>query len=285
MDDYSVKANVDDISDPQELKRFFLDRERALIEAKEYAEIANQAKSELLVMISHELRIPLVGMIGMAKLLSIDALLPGQRSEIEEIVKGGEHLLSLVDDLSRLAKLETGEMKLQVASFDLRLLIEEITKMLAFQAEEKGIGFLVDYEEEVPHLVMGDVRVLRQVLLNLVENALKFTEHGYILIKVACLRRAGAETELELSVQDTGVGIAVDKQQLLIQQFSQKQSSLIHRYDSGNLGLTISKAFIELMNGRMNVRSEVGRGSIFSCVIPFTFSSQKPRKADALSDR
>lgn len=245
-------------------------REQALIDAKEKAEAANRAKSEFLAMVSHELRLPLTAILGMAQLLSLDCLLPVQHEQVKDIVEASERLLGVIDDLLDLSKLEAGKMELQLASLDLRKLLEEIATMLTFQAKSKGLELLVSYDEDAPYLVLGDARAIRQIVLDLVDNALKFTEQGYILIRVRCQEQTAQQAHLVLSIEDTGVGIAADKLQIIFERFNQGDTSYRRRYDGAGLGLTISKAYTELMGGIMMVESQAGKGSIFSCHIPFT---------------
>jgi len=247
--------------------------EAMLREAKDRAEAANLAKSEFLAMISHELRIPLTGIIGMAQLLSVDCLLPGQRDQVEDIIKASEHLLSLVNDLLDLTRLEAGKIELQPAPLDLRRLIEDITNILIFQAKVKGLELLVDYQGDVPSQIIGDARALRQILLNLLGNAVKFTEQGYIVIAVKALRQVDDQTLLEITVKDTGIGIPPDKLRMIFDRFKQADSSYSRRYGGLGMGLTLSKAYVELMGGHMEVDSQAGQGSTFVCTIPFVLHS------------
>ncbi len=247
--------------------------EQSLIEAKERAESANRAKSEFLAMISHELRIPLSGIIGMAQLLSVDCLLPGQHDQVEDIIKASEHLLSLVNDLLDLNRLEAGRIELQQAPLDLRQLIEDITDILVFQARVKGLELLVDYEGNVPNKVIGDARALRQVLLNLLGNAVKFTDQGYITVAIKPMQLTSERATLEITIKDTGIGIPADKLNQIFDRFHQADSSYSRRYGGLGMGLTLSKAYVELMGGHMDVESQPGQGSTFICTIPFALQN------------
>lgn len=241
----------------------------ALIAAKERAEAANRAKSEFLGIVSHELRLPLTGILGMAHMLHLEYLLPVQREQVEDIIQSSEHLLALVDDLLDVAKLDAGKMELSLVPLDLRKLLEETATMLTFQTSSKGLELLVSYDEGTPHRIVGDARALRQIVLNLVGNALKFTEQGYISIRVKCLSQTDTTAQLMISIEDTGVGIAEDKLQEIFESFKQDDIDYKRRYSGAGLGLTISRAYIELMGGKLEVQSQLGRGSIFSCIIPF----------------
>lgn len=238
--------------------------------AKERAESANRAKSEFLGVVSHELRLPLTGILGMAHMLDLECLLPAQHEQVVDIIKSSEHLLALVDDLLDLAKLEMGKIELKPAPLNLREVLEETATMLMYQTHSKGLKLLISYEEETPQHVIADARALRQIIINLVGNALKFTEQGYILIRVKCLSQAQSQAQIELSIEDTGLGIVKDKLKMIFNHFQQSDSAgYHHRYDDIGLGLTISKAYVELMGGTITAQSQLGKGSIFSCVIPF----------------
>lgn len=252
-----------------------LEREKfyaqALLEEKERAETASRVKSEFLAAVSHQLRIPLTGIIGMAQLLNLDCLLPGQKEQVEDILKASEHLLSLVNDLLDLTKLEAGKMDLHPSVVDLKTLIEEIANMLYLQANMKGLELVVNYEQDAPHFVVTDARIIRQILLNLISNALKFTEKGYILIQVKCLQEKTGTAVLEFQVQDTGVGIAEADRKIIFDRFSRVYSTNFQqRYGGSGLGLTLTKHLVELLGGNIWVESEEGKGSAFIYTIPFS---------------
>lgn len=243
---------------------------QALLEEKNRAVIASQAKSEFLAAVSHQLRIPLTGIIGMAQLLNLDCLLPGQKEQVEDIIKASEHLLSLVNDLIDLTKLEAGKMELHPAVVDLKLLLEEIINMLLLDAKMKGLEFILNYEQDVPNSVVTDARAIRQIFLNLMSNALKFTEKGYILIQVKCLQEKAGNVFLEFRVQDTGTGISEDKKRIIFDRFSSTDASHTRRYDGMGLGLTLTKHLVELLGGNIWVEGEVDKGSTFVFTIPFS---------------
>lgn len=238
--------------------------------AKERAEAANQAKTEFLAIVSHELRIPLTGILGMARLMDEEKKFPkAYRGKVKDIARSGEHLLSLINDLLDLAKLEAGKMELHIEPVDMRKQIEQIATMLTPQAKQKKIEFLVDYESDAPNLVIADARAIRQVLLNLAGNALKFTDKGYVRIRVKATHKTKTHANLVFSVEDTGVGIPKDKLQTVFERFTQVDTTTARRYGGTGLGLTISREYLQLMDGKIDVQSTLGKGSKFICTIPF----------------
>ncbi len=243
---------------------------KTLCEKKEKAELANQARSEFLAEVSHELRIPLTGIIGMAQILSLDCLLPGQKEQVEDILKASDHLLSLVNDLLDLTQLEAGKMEIHPSKVDLKLLIEEITNVLHLQANMKGLELRVDYEQKVPNFVVTDARIIRQILFNLISNALKYTHKGYILIQVKLLQEKKGIVTLEFRVKDTGVGIPEDKKNIIFDRFSQRDTASSQRYGGTGLGLTLTKQLIELLGGKIWVESSEDPGSTFIYTLPFS---------------
>jgi len=248
-----------------------------LREAKENAEAANKAKSEFLAAVSHELRIPLTGILGMARLLIDDDMLDMQRKQVKDIIMSGEHLLALVDDLLDLAKFEAGKLELNPGPLDFRKLIEEISTMLTFQAASKNLELLTEYADDAPHMLIGDSRALRQILLNLMGNAVKFTERGHVKIHVYSTEREQLRAKLVIIVEDTGIGIPAEKKNSVFERFNQVDSSRTRRYGGAGLGLTITKAYVELMGGKITVESEVGKGTQFICKIPFVLQDMVHR--------
>lgn len=225
---------------------------------------ATEAKSDFLANVSHEIRTPMNGLLGMTSLLLQSPLSTHQRGWAETVQQSAETLLDVINDVIDIAKIEAGELGLEAVAFDLYDLLQKVTDLLAQRARNKGIQLLVDFQRGLPRTVVGDALRLRQIIVNLVGNAIKFTERGTVVIRVLGMTLPEQKIRMFFAIEDTGVGIAPEKQQYIFEKFTQGQGSTTRRYGGMGLGLTISRYLIEQFNGTIDVQSEPDKGSTFS---------------------
>ena len=253
--------------------------EAELQQAKAAAESASRTKSDFLASMSHEIRTPMNAIIGIADLLAKTALSPEQDKYVQIFRRAGDNLLHLVNDILDLSKVEAEQLELERTGFSLRDLLEKVKEMVADRAEEKGLALVCEVAPDVPPERIGDPTRLRQVLLNLLGNAIKFTESGEVTLRVAPDADAAVPGALRFAVSDTGIGIAAEKLGAVFERFTQADSSTTRKYGGSGLGLTISKRLVELMGGRIWVESAVGKGSVFSFAVPLEIPTEPALRA------
>jgi signal transduction histidine kinase/ActR/RegA family two-component response regulator len=248
-----------------ELERIVHERTRALEHALSVMDEALRAKGEFLAVVSHEIRTPMNGVLGMTQLLLMTELTEEQRSYAETIRSSGEILLALINDILDLSKLESGKVTLDTRPVDVRAVVGEVTQLMSGQAQQKKLVLKHSVAAEVPQWLRGDATRLKQIFLNLVGNAIKFTHRGSVRIDVASMEQGNW---LQCSVKDTGIGIPPDRVGKLFEKFSQVDSSISRRYGGTGLGLAICKRLVEGMGGTIGVESKHYGGSTFTFRIP-----------------
>jgi two-component system, sensor histidine kinase and response regulator len=270
----SGKYSVGIIRDVTQQKK----NEEELLKAKEVAEEATGAKSEFLANMSHEIRTPMNAIIGFSGLVKKTDLTQKQTDYIRKIDSSAKSLLGIINDILDFSKIEAGKLELEMVEFRLDDVINETVSMLSDKAAEKNIEFINSISGSVPLALIGDPLRIGQILINLVNNAIKFTEKGHVLVRTDLLKQDESSCQIKISVNDTGIGLTEAQRNKLFSAFSQADTSVTRRFGGTGLGLTISKRLVEMMNGRIFVESEFGVGSTFSFIIDFMMQAKEKNR-------
>jgi len=255
-----VKNNAGEVIEYITIRRDITD----LLDAREEAERANQAKSDFLAMMSHELRTPMNAVLGMASLLKATELNELQRDYITAVTDGGEMLMTVLNDILDLSKIEAGKLEIETINVDVRHAIDRLERLWGPNAKDKGIRFVCEIDETVPSVIRGDITRIRQVIYNLLSNAVKFTDEGEVRLTVSADRVSADKSNLTFAIQDTGVGISREAQTRLFTSFEQADKSITRKFGGTGLGLAISRKLAHLMGGDITVSSELGKGTCFT---------------------
>ncbi|MGK7920843.1 MAG: PAS domain S-box protein [Trichodesmium sp.] len=281
-----AQANL--IRQEVERRKELAEKNTALLEAKRQAEAANKAKSEFLANMSHEIRTPMNAVLGFSDLLQSFVTDPQGKSYLASVLASGKTLLALINDILDLSKIESGKVELNYEAINITSIVQEIQQIFLGKSSEKGLNFYIDISPNLPHAVLFDQVRLRQILLNLVGNAIKFTDTGYVKVSVNSYKIDGLQEDkidLEISVEDTGIGISREAQLYIFNAFTQSSSQTSRKYGGTGLGLTITRRLVNILGGRVELESQLGKGSKFTVYFPGVKLTQTPVEFNLLVER
>jgi CheY-like chemotaxis protein len=258
-----------------------LSERAAADQAREEARQAGRAKANFLATMSHEIRTPMNGVLGMAQLLQRDEADPTQKERLAVLVESGEYLLSILNDILDVSKIDAGRLDILPAAEDLHQFLERLVGFWGPRADEKGVALVLDIQKSVPQFVLVDALRLRQVLFNLVGNALKFTDEGSVSVVAEAIPNGEGAVVLDIAVRDTGIGISADHLPNLFTRFSQADESEVRKFGGTGLGLAIAKQLVELMGGKIWAESEAGKGSAFHIKLPLALADGPAKRKPA----